>query len=246
MSYALEVRDLKKSFGGVAVTQSVCLQVLPGERRLILGPNGAGKTTLFAQITGDLKPDSGSVTIFGREVIGLPVQARAHMGMSRTYQIITLFPKDTLAHNVVLSLLGISNRKKNIFSPLTTEDQIYDQAIELLDSVGLKNQALRKVSEISYGEQRRVEIALALAQNPQLLLLDEPLAGLSQDERVMVSELINSVSKDVAIVMIEHDMEMALAFAEKIMVLQYGKVIVDGDRDAVVNDPKTQEVYLGH
>ena len=246
MSYVLEVINLKKSFGGIAVTQDVCLQVAPGERRLIIGPNGAGKTTLFAQITGDLKPDSGSVNIFGKNVIGLPVHARAHMGMSRTYQIITLFAQDTLAHNVVLSLLGINPRKRNIFSPLRSNDEQYDQAIELLDSVGLKHQAGRKVSEISYGEQRRVEIALALAQKPELLLLDEPLAGLSQDERVMVSDLINHISKEVAIVMIEHDMEMALAFAEKIMVLQYGKVIVDGDRDAVVNDPKTQEVYLGH
>jgi len=246
MTLALEVKDLKKSFGGITVTQNVSLQVNPGERRLIIGPNGAGKTTLFAQITGDLKPDSGSVSIFGNEVISLPVHARAHMGMSRTYQIITLFKQDTLAHNVVLSLLGIHQRKKNIFNPLTTEDALYDQAIEFLDSVGLKQQAFRNVSEISYGEQRRVEIALALAQKPKLLLLDEPLAGLSQDVRVVVADLINNISKEVTIVMIEHDMEMALAFAEKILVLQYGKVIVDGDRDAVVNDPKTQEVYLGH
>jgi branched-chain amino acid transport system ATP-binding protein len=246
MTLALEVKNLKKSFGGIAVTQDVCLEVAPGERRLIIGPNGAGKTTLFAQITGDLKPDSGSVSIFGTEVLKLPVHARAHMGMSRTYQIITLFKKDTLAHNVVLSLLGINRRKSDIFNPLKAQDTLYDQAIEFLDSVGLKQQAHRNVSEISYGEQRRVEIALALAQKPKLLLLDEPLAGLSQDERVMVSELINQISREVAIVMIEHDMDMALAFAEKILVLQYGKVIVDGERDAVVNDPKTQEVYLGH
>ena len=246
MTLALEVKNLQKSFGGIKVTQNVSLQVQPGERRLIIGPNGAGKTTLFAQITGDLIPDSGSVSIFGQEVIQKPVHARAHMGMSRTYQIITLFKKDTLAHNVVLSLMGIHQRKKNIFSPLSDKDVFYDQAIDFLDSVGLKEQAFRKVSEISYGEQRRVEIALALAQKPKLLLLDEPLAGLSQDERVMVAGLINSISREVAVVMIEHDMEMALAFAEKIMVLQYGKVIVDDDRDAVVNDPKTQEVYLGH
>lgn len=246
MTFALEVTNLQKSFGGIKVTQNVSLQVLPGERRLIIGPNGAGKTTLFAQITGDLKPDSGSVSIFGKEVIQLPVHARAHMGMSRTYQIITLFKQDTLAHNVVLSLLGVNPRKNDLYNSLTLQDQLYDQALAFLDEVGLRQQAFRPVTEISYGEQRRVEIALALAQKPKLLLLDEPLAGLSQDERIMVSELINTISKEVAIVMIEHDMEMALAYAEKIMVLQYGKVIVDGDRDAVVNDPKTQEVYLGH
>ena len=231
MSYALEVKDLQKSFGGVAVTQNVSLQVMPGERRLIIGPNGAGKTTLFAQITGDIKPDSGSITLFGKEMTSQPIHARAHLGMSRTYQIITLFPKDTLAHNVVLALLGVSQRKKQIFSSMKLTDHMYDQALEILDHVGLKNQAYRKVTEISYGEQRRVEIAIALAQNPQVLLLDEPLAGLSKNERVLVADLINSISKEKAIVMIEHDMETALAFAEKILVLQYGKVIVDGDRD---------------
>jgi branched-chain amino acid transport system ATP-binding protein len=208
MSYALEVKDLQKSFGGVAVTQNVSLQVMPGERRLIIGPNGAGKTTLFAQITGDIKPDSGSITLFGKEMTSQPIHARAHLGMSRTYQIITLFPKDTLAHNVVLALLGVSQRKKQIFSSMKLTDQMYDQALEFLDHVGLKNQAYRKVTEISYGEQRRVEIAIALAQNPQVLLLDEPLAGLSKNERVMVADLINSISKEKAIVMIEHDMKL--------------------------------------
>jgi branched-chain amino acid transport system ATP-binding protein len=219
---------------------------MPGERRLIIGPNGAGKTTLFAQITGDLLPDSGQVFLYGQNMIGQPVHQRAHLGMSRTYQIITLFSKDSLAHNVVLSLLGIHKRKNQIFKGLPGNDPIYDEAIELLDSVGLKAQAHRRVTEISYGEQRRVEIALALAQKPKVLLLDEPLAGLSRDERVLVADLIKSISKETAIVMIEHDMDVALAFAEKILVLQYGKVIVDGDRDTVVNDPKVQEVYLGH
>ena len=156
MSYALEVKDLQKSFGGVAVTQNVSLQVMPGERRLIIGPNGAGKTTLFAQITGDIKPDSGSITLFGKEMTSQPIHARAHLGMSRTYQIITLFPKDTLAHNVVLALLGVSQRKKQIFSSMKLTDHMYDQALEILDHVGLKNQAYRKVTELSYGEQRRV------------------------------------------------------------------------------------------
>jgi len=246
MTIALEVKDLQKSFGGVAVTQNVNLQVMPGERRLIIGPNGAGKTTLFAQITGDLLPDSGQVFLYGQNMIGKPVHDRAHQGMSRTYQIITLFGKDSLAHNVVLSLLGIHKRKNQLFKGLPANDPLYDQALDLLDSVGLKSQAHRRVTEISYGEQRRVEIALALAQKPKVLLLDEPLAGLSRDERVLVADLINSISKETAIVMIEHDMDVALAFAEKILVLQYGKVIVDGDRDTVVNDPKVQEVYLGH
>lgn len=245
MTAALEVRNLRKSFGGIAVTQDVSLTVQPGERRLIIGPNGAGKTTLFSQIQGEIKPDAGSIRIFGQDVTRLPVSARAHVGMARTYQVINLFPKDTLAHNIVLSLLGLMPLKNDPFSALDKRTDLYDRAAELLESVGLGHRAQRLICEISYGEQRRVEIALALAQKPRLLMLDEPLAGLSQDERGIVKDLIAAIPRDTAIVMIEHDMEVALEFAEQITVLHYGKMIVEGDRNTVVNDPKTREIYLG-
>lgn len=245
MTAALEVRKLCKSFGGVAVTQDVSLTVQPGERRLIIGPNGAGKTTLFSQIQGEIKPDRGSIHIFGQDVTRLSVPARAHVGMARTYQIINLFPKDTVAHNIVLSLLGLMPLKNNPFAALKKRTDLYERAVELLESVGLGHCAQRQINEISYGEQRRVEIALALAQKPRLLMLDEPLAGLSKDERVIVKDLISAIPRDTAIVMIEHDMEVALEFAEQITVLHYGKMIVEGDRNRVVNDPKTREIYLG-
>ena len=246
MTLALKVENLCKSFGGIAVTQNFSLAMDPGERRLIIGPNGAGKTTLFAQITGEIQPDSGSIHVRGQDVTREPGYTRAHMGVSRTYQIITLLSNETLVHNIVLGLIGISPRRHQLFTPLTEADDFYARALELLEGVGLKHRAQRKVSEISYGEQRRVEIALAMAQSPTLLLLDEPLAGLSQDERVIVSKLIKTISRKTAILMIEHDMEMALAFAEKISVMQYGKLIVEGYTDAVVTDPRTQELYLGH
>jgi len=246
MTFALEIKNLCKSFGGIKVTQDVSFSVKPGERRLIIGPNGAGKTTLFNQISGELKPDSGSIKVFGEDLTFQPVHRRAHAGVSRTYQIITLFPKDTLLHNVVLSLLGVSNRRFQAFSPLTVNDALFEKAESILDSVGLTGSGHLAAGEISYGEQRRVEIAVAMAQSPRLLLLDEPLAGLSQDERIIVRDLVAALPKTTTIVMIEHDMDVALAFAEQIAVLHYGSLIVEGDRETVVNHPRTREVYLGH
>jgi len=246
MTFALEIKNLCKSFGGIKVTQDVSFSVKPGERRLIIGPNGAGKTTLFNQISGELKPDSGSIKVFGEDLTFQPVHRRAHAGVSRTYQIITLFPKDTLLHNVVLSLMGVSNRRFQAFSPLTANDLLFEKAESILDSVGLTGSGHLAAGEISYGEQRRVEIAVAMAQSPRLLLLDEPLAGLSQDERIIVRDLVAALPKTTTILMIEHDMDVALAFAEQIAVLHYGSLIVEGDRETVVNHPRTREVYLGH
>jgi branched-chain amino acid transport system ATP-binding protein len=245
MTAALEVRNLRKSFGGIAVTQDVSLTVQPGERRLIIGPNGAGKTTLFNQIAGEITCDSGTVRVFGEDITHLPVRARAHVGVSRTYQVITLFPKDTLVHNVTLGILGVHKRRFEIFNKLLPEGDIHEHALQVLDSVGLKDRAQTLAGEMSYGEQRRAEIAVEMAQSPRLLLLDEPLAGLSQDERVIVRDLIAAIPREITVVMIEHDMDVALAFAEQISVLHYGKLIVEGDRETVVAHPLTREVYLG-
>lgn len=246
MTAALEVRGLKKSFGGIAVTQDVHLTMQPGERRLIIGPNGAGKTTLFGLIAGEIRPDAGSIRIFGQDVTRMTVPARARCGLSRTYQIITLFPQDTLAHNVVLGLLAITSLRHNPVTPLRRHTALHDRAVELLEGVGLGGKAMHRVADVSYGEQRRVELAIGLAQAPRLLLLDEPLAGLSQDERAVVQRLIAQVPRETAILMIEHDMDVALEFAEQITVLHYGKVLVEGDRKTVVEHPKTREIYLGH
>jgi branched-chain amino acid transport system ATP-binding protein len=242
---ALEVAHLKKRFGGLPATKDVSLAVMPGERRLIIGPNGAGKTTLFNLITGDLSADAGSVRLFGRELLGMPTQKRVHLGLARTYQILTLFPRERLIHNVVLALLGLDRRRWNPWSILTANGDLYDAAHEALQRVGLGENAGRIVIETSYGERRRLELAMALAQKPKLLLLDEPLAGLSQAERQTVRTLLDGIPRDVTIVMIEHDMDTALAFAERITVLHYGEVIVEGTRAEVVADPRTREVYLG-
>jgi branched-chain amino acid transport system ATP-binding protein len=242
---ALELAGLNKRFGGLPATKDVSLTVMPGERRLIIGPNGAGKTTLFNLITGDLSADSGSVKLFGRELSGMRTPARVHLGLARTYQILTLFPQETLLHNVVLSLLGLNRLRWNPWTMLSGHRHLYESAREALAKVGLSDGAERIVAETSYGERRRLEVAMALAQQPKVLLLDEPLAGLSQEERQTVRALLDTIPRDVTIVMIEHDMDTALGFAERITLLHYGEVIVEGTRAEVVADPRTREVYLG-
>ena len=242
---ALQISALNKRFGGLPATKDVSLTVMPGERRLIIGPNGAGKTTLFNLVTGDLPPDSGSVRLFGQELIGVATPRRVALGLARTYQILTLFGRDTLIHNVVMALLGLSPLRWNPWVPLAGQRALYAAARDALARVGLAASAERVVAQTSYGERRRLELAMALAQQPKVLLLDEPLAGLSQEERQSVRGLLDSIPRDVTIVMIEHDMDTALAFAERITVLHYGQVIVEGTRAEVVADPRTREVYLG-
>ncbi len=243
---ALAVNSLSKSFGGLRVTADVNLAVKPGERRLIIGPNGAGKTTLFNLITGEIAPDSGSITLFDRDITRVPSHRRPHLGMARTYQIITLFDKDTILRNVTLALLGLSQLRWSSFRDLDQQSHLIQQARAALARVGLDQIADRPLSQTSYGERRRVEIAMALAQNPRLLLLDEPFAGLSIDERRDVRQLLNAIPRDVTIVMIEHNMDVALDWAERITLLHFGEVIVEGTRAEVVADPRTREVYLGH
>jgi branched-chain amino acid transport system ATP-binding protein len=242
---ALEVSGLQKSFGGLRVTREVNLRVEPGERRLIIGPNGAGKTTLFNLITGELRPDSGSIRLFGRELVRVPSRRRAHLGLARTYQIITLFQQETLLHNVMLSLLGLSSLRWNPFRRFARQAGLIEAGRAALSRVGLLDMAERPLSDTSYGERRRVEIAMGLAQNPKVLLLDEPFAGLSIEERRDVQRLLASIPRDVTIVMIEHDMDVALEFAERITVLHFGEVVVEGSRAEVVAHPKTREIYLG-
>jgi branched-chain amino acid transport system ATP-binding protein len=242
---ALEIVDLNKAFGGLKVTQGISLNVRQGERRLIIGPNGAGKTTLFNQISGDMRPNSGQIRLFGTDVTTLAPYRRAHLGLSRTYQIITLFTADTLEHNVTLGLLGLLPSRWQMWRPLSFYRDLANEARQTLDTVGLLHLADHPVSEIAYGEKRRVELAIALAQKPRLLLLDEPLAGLSNGERAAVKSLIASIPRQTTVIMIEHDMDTALDLAETVTLLNYGRVIVDGERDTVIADERTREVYLG-
>jgi branched-chain amino acid transport system ATP-binding protein len=242
---ALAVRGLDKSFGGLRVTAGVSLAVESGERRLIIGPNGAGKTTLFNLITGELHPDRGTITLFDRDITRVPSRRRPHLGIARTYQIITLFPRDTFLRNVTLSLLGLSPLRWNPLLRLAGQRGLLGRAREVLARVGLEHLSDRPLTQTSYGERRRAEIAMALAQNPRVLLLDEPFAGLSIEERRDVLRLVTGIPREVTIVMIEHDMDVALDFAERISVLHFGEVVVEGTRAEVVAHPRTREIYLG-
>lgn len=246
MTPALEVSGLDRFFGGLPAVQGVDLVVQMGERRLLLGPNGAGKTTLFNLIAGDLPPSKGTIRLFGEDVTTLKPNQRTHRGLGRTYQIITLFPQNTLAHNVAIALLGLQRERYDPFTSFAARGNVWDCAHQALERVGLGSVAHRRVSETSYGARRRLEIAMALAQEPRVLLLDEPLAGLSADERADVKRVLDTIPREVTIIMIEHDMDVALAFADSITVMQRGQVVVEGSRAEVVADPKTREVYLGH
>jgi branched-chain amino acid transport system ATP-binding protein len=242
---ALAIRQLDKSYGGLRVARAINLSVEPGERRLIIGPNGAGKTTLFNLITGEISPDGGSLAFFGQDITRMPARRRAHLGLARTYQIITLFPKDTLLHNLLLALLGLSRLRWNPWTRLAKQETLQREARQRLAEIGLGHIADRPLAQTSYGERRRVEIAMALAQKPRVLLLDEPFAGLSLEERRDVCSLLATVPRDVTMVMIEHDMDVALDFADRITVMHLGEVVVEGSRAEVVADPRTREIYLG-
>jgi branched-chain amino acid transport system ATP-binding protein len=242
---ALAIKGLSKSFGGLRVARDVGLSVEHGARHLIIGPNGAGKTTLFNLITGEITPDSGTIELNGRDVTREPGRNRARSGLARTYQIITLFPRDTISRNLLLALLALSPRRWNPFIDLDRQHDLMERAGSALARVGLEHLSGRPLSETSYGERRRVEIAMALAQNPKVLLLDEPFAGLSVDERRDIRTLLKTIPRSVTVLMIEHDMDVALDFAERMTLLNFGEVIVDGTRDEVLNDPRTRQVYLG-
>jgi branched-chain amino acid transport system ATP-binding protein len=232
-------------FGGLKIVDGVDLSIQSGDRRLLLGPNGAGKTTLFNLIAGDLRATSGSLRLFGVDVTAETAAKRARRGLARTYQIITLFRDKTLLRNVQLALTAKLPRRWNAWHSFE-DGAIRRTAMEVLAQVELDNKFGATVSSCSYGEMRRLEIALALAQSPSVLLLDEPLAGLSGPERLRVGALLDALPKHLTIVMIEHDMDIALDYAGSITVLQSGRVVVDGDRQAVLSDPRTREIYLGH
>ena len=241
---ALQINNICKTFGGLKAIDDVSLNIPQGDRRLLLGPNGAGKTTLFNLITGDLKPTSGQVVLFGQDITALPSHRCAGLGLGRTYQIITLFERNTLLDNVIMALLGLSPLRWNPLVPIAGRSEFEDRAYKALSSVGLGQKALQPLAQTSYGEKRRLEIALALAQNPRVLLLDEPLAGLSRQERTDIQALIQSIPRDITVVLIEHDMDVALALADSITVMYHGRVICEGDRAHVVADPRVKEIYL--
>ncbi len=243
---AIEVDNVAKIFGGLHAVDGVSLTVAPGERRALIGPNGAGKTTLFHCITGTLRPTSGHVRLFGQDVTRLPEHARTALGMGRTFQITNVFADLTLTENLALAIIGASARKWVVHRPLTAYPEVREQALRGLAAVGLADRADHAVKLLSYGERRQLELALALNTSPKVLFLDEPCAGLSPSERQRIFAMVRALPRSITLVMIEHDMDVALGLADRVTVLHRGKVMAEGKPDEIQADPRVRDVYFGH
>lgn len=241
----LAVEGLSKHFGGLRAVDEVSLTVARGERRAIIGPNGAGKTTLFHLLSGELPATVGRVTFFGRDVTRLPPYRRAAMGIGRTYQVTNLFSRLTVHENVLLAVQGLRAVKYTVHRPILARRDICDRAQELLERVGLWEQRAQPITSLSYGEQRQIELVLALASHPTLLLLDEPTAGLSLAETSVLTSIVRSLDPSITVLLIEHDMDVAFEVSDRITVLHLGRVLADGTKDEIRQDPKVQDIYLG-
>jgi branched-chain amino acid transport system ATP-binding protein len=243
--HALTLTELSKAFGGLKAVENVALSVVPGERRALIGPNGAGKTTLFNLISGDLPPTGGRITLFGQDVTHLPPHRRAALGLARTYQITNLFPSLTVLENLLLAAQALERTKLVLLRRVTSYAHLYARSRAVLESVGLRDKEGEVVKNLSHGEQRQMEIAMALACQPRLLLLDEPTAGLSPGESRLMTELLKRLNGEITLIVIEHDMDVAFALTDRVTVLHNGSVVADGSRDEVKADPLVREIYLG-
>ena len=246
MTAAVAIDSLAKVFGGLRAVDGVSLQVALGERRALIGPNGAGKTTLFHCITGTLQPSSGSVRLFGNDVTYLPEHKRTKLGMGRTFQITNVFTDLSLAENLALAIVGTDRRKWVWNRPLSAFPEVREQALAGLEAVGLKERADDPVKLLSYGERRQLELALALNTHPKVLFLDEPCAGLSPSERQRIFKMIRALPREITVVMIEHDMDVALGLADRVTVMNRGRVMAEGTPDEVQSNPEVRDVYFGH
>jgi branched-chain amino acid transport system ATP-binding protein len=242
---ALSLAGVGKSFGGLRAVDGISLEVRAGERRAIIGPNGAGKTTLFHLISGELPVSDGRIVLFGQDVTRAAPHRRAALGLSRTYQITNLFPRLTVLDNCLLAVQALDPAKFHVHRALTTYSALFERAREVLERVGLGAKASAVVRDLAYGEQRQLEVGLALAGAPRLLLLDEPTAGLAPAESQLMTALVKRLDPAITVLMIEHDMDIALALASRVTVLHQGRVIADGSRDEIRSDPQVREIYLG-
>ena len=242
---ALELFDLHKFFGGLKAVDGVSLQVRHGERLAIIGPNGAGKTTLFNLITGHLPPSAGRIRLLGRDVTRWPPYRRTALGLARTFQITSLFPGLTVAQNALIAAQGLRRVKYLPVGSPWSHRELVEAVESVLQRVGLWEVRDRVVSVLSYGDQRRLEVALALACEPKVLLLDEPMAGLSPGERPMLASLIAGLPRDITVVVIEHDIDIAFQLAERVVVLHQGAVVAEGTPAQVRANEMVQAIYLG-
>jgi branched-chain amino acid transport system ATP-binding protein len=241
----LELRGLSKSFGGLQATRDVNLRVMAGDRKAIIGPNGAGKTTLFNLITGIYQVTAGDVLLFGQDVTKWPSHRRTALGMARTFQVTSLFPKLTVLDNVILGIQGLRTSKFVMWRFMTSYRDVYDKAYALLEQAGFLDRKDVEVRNLSHGEQRQLEIVLGLASDPKILLLDEPAAGLSSGESAEMAQFLMKLDPKLAILLIEHDMDVVFDVASEISVLHFGEILESGTPQQIHDSPRVQEIYLG-
>jgi branched-chain amino acid transport system ATP-binding protein len=241
----LRVDNLVRRFGGIVATDHVCLDVAKGEIHAIIGPNGAGKTTLISQLTGHLAPNAGSIFLAGRDISNMPAYRRCALGLARSFQITSLLPDFTAADNVALAAQAHDGSSFRFFGNARKERGLREAAQAALARVGLGHRADVLVARLSHGEQRQLELAVALATRPQLLLLDEPMAGLGVTESADMVKLLAELRREVSIVLVEHDMEAVFALADRISVLVYGRIIASGTPDEIRANDEVKRAYLG-
>ena len=241
----LATHGLNKSFGALKATDAVSLDLRPGEIHAVIGPNGAGKSTLIAQICGGLAPDSGRVEFLGRDVTGQAVRTRARSGLARTFQISALAMEDTVLQNVVLGALGAGGTAWRFLRPALRRGPLRAQAEAALDRVGLADTARLRVSELSHGQRRLVEVAVALTLQPRAFVMDEPMAGLGAEGSRQLTGFLDSLRQEAPILLVEHDMDAVFALADRVSVLVYGRVIASGTVAQIRADQAVREAYLG-
>ena len=239
------MHSLSKSFGGLRAIRDVSLGIEEGERRAIIGPNGAGKTTLFNLISGFLFPSSGHIYLFGSDVTNLQAHQRAALGMARTFQVTNLFPALTLFENILLGVQAIKRARLCFYRPVRSFREIILEAERILKEWNLWEQREVLLKNLSHGEQRQIEVIMALATKPRLLLLDEPTAGLSSAETALVTSIIKGLPHEITTILIEHDMDVAFEIAENITVLHFGSILAEGSLEQIKKNPKVTEIYLG-
>ena len=241
----LDVRDLDKAFGALRACDGVTLTLAEGELHAVIGPNGAGKTTLIGQLAGEIIPDAGVVRFQGQDITGLPVHARAARGLARSFQITSLFPRLSALGNVALAVQAHAGHSFRFWRPAAREAELIEPARAALERVGLGSRAGTRVGALAHGEQRQLEIAMALATEPRLLLLDEPTAGMGHEDSARMIELLAGLKGRVAILLVEHDMDAVFALADRITVLVYGRVIATGTPAEIRADAEVRRAYLG-
>jgi branched-chain amino acid transport system ATP-binding protein len=241
----LEVRGMTKRFGALVVSDAIDLSLRPGEIHAVIGPNGAGKSTLIAQICGGLAPDSGTIHLAGRDVTGQPSRARARMGLARTFQISALAMEDTVLQNAMLGALGQTGTPWRFFRPVLSDSALRAAALAALDRVDLADKAAMRTADLSHGERRQLEVAVALTLKPAAFVMDEPMAGLGAEGGQKMTRLLDQLRDEAPILLVEHDMDAVFALADRISVLVYGKVIASGPPDTIRTDPAVREAYLG-